>query len=351
MSFNEDASLDTSQVGSGGGGGGAPGGMVVGGGIGGIILLIIMLIFGINPGQLPSDPGGGSIDQGQVEPGGTQDAQRLRAVQDRRRRQPRTTTCRIIGTVNSVNAFWAQEMPKYKREYTPAKTIIYNGSTQSACGTARNQVGPFYCPLDKQVYIDASFFQILEQQFGSSSGPLAQEYVVAHEYGHYIQDILGLLDRSQQDPKGPRAAPCGSSCMADCLGGVWAHHAATTKDKDGKTLLKPLTDKDIKDALSRGLVGGRRPDPAEDPGPGRTPSPGPTAPPQPARSGSPRATRAATSTTATPSASPTSSSPAPAQSTRQLDAGQLDPGCALSSSCRSRWAASSTSLWRHSAAR
>lgn len=249
MSFNEDASLDTSQVGSGGGGGGAPGGMVVGGGIGGIILLIIMMIFGINPGQLPTDPGGGSIDQGQVEPGGSQDSgafSQCKTGADANR----DTTCRIIGTVNSVNAFWGQELPKYKREYTPAKTIIYDGSTQSACGTASNQVGPFYCPLDKQVYIDASFFQILEQQFGSSSGPLAQEYVVAHEYGHHIQDLLGLLDRAQQDPKGAESGAVRIELMADCLGGVWAHHAATTKDKAGKTLLKPLTDKDIKDALS-----------------------------------------------------------------------------------------------------
>jgi hypothetical protein len=248
MSFNEDASLDTSQVGSGGGGG-APGGMVVGGGVGGIILLIIMMIFGINPGQLPTNPGGGSIDQGQVEPGGSQDANAFSQCKTGADAN-RDTTCRIIGTVNSVNAFWASELPKYKREYTPAKTIIYSGSTQSACGTASNQVGPFYCPLDKQIYIDASFFEILEQQFGSSGGPLAQEYVVAHEYGHYIQDTLGLLDRAQQDPKGAQSGAVRIELMADCLGGVWAHHAATTKDKDGKTLLKPLTDQDIKDALS-----------------------------------------------------------------------------------------------------
>ena len=248
MSFNEDASLDTSQVGSGGGGGG-PGGMVVGGGVGGIILLIIMMIFGINPGQLPTDPGGGSIDQSQVDSAGTQDGSAFEQCKTGADAN-RDTTCRIIGTVNSVNAFWSQEMPKYKREYTPAKTIIYEGSTQSACGTASNQVGPFYCPLDKQIYIDASFFEILEQQFGSSSGPLAQEYVVAHEYGHYLQDTLGLLDRSQQDPKGPESGAVRIELMADCLGGVWAHHAATTKDKDGKTLLKPLTEQDIKDALS-----------------------------------------------------------------------------------------------------
>ena len=101
----------------------------------------------------------------------------------------------------SVNIFWGRSRPS-KPEYTPAKTIVDNGSTPSACGTASNQVGPFYCPLDKQVYIDVNFFEILTSQFGFNSGPLAQEYVVAHEYGHHIQDILGLLERSTEGPEG-----------------------------------------------------------------------------------------------------------------------------------------------------
>ncbi|QGN57206.1 neutral zinc metallopeptidase [Nostocoides sp. HKS02] len=248
MSFNDNAQLDTSQVGSGGGGGGAPGGLVIGGGIGGVIVLIIAVILGINPGQLPTNPGG-SIDQTQVQPGGTEDPNafaRCKTGADANR----DDTCRVVGTVNSVNAFWAAELPRHGRAYTPAKTILYNGTTQSACGTASNQVGPFYCPLDKQVYIDASFFKILSSQFGSSSGPLAQEYVVAHEYGHHIQDLLGLLDKAQQGPTGAQSGSVRIELMADCLGGVWANHAATTKDKAGTTLLKPLTATDIKDALS-----------------------------------------------------------------------------------------------------
>jgi uncharacterized protein len=237
-------------VGSGGSGGG-PGGMVVGGGIGGIILLIIALVFGINPGSLPggtgTDPGTGGTSQ--VEPGGTQDPNafaQCRTGADANR----DDTCRVIATVNSVQAFWSEELPRFQRRYTPARTILYNGSTQSACGTASNQVGPFYCPLDKQVYIDASFFQILTEQFGSSGGPLAQEYVVAHEYGHHIQDILGLLDRAQQDPQGEQSGGVRVELQADCLGGVWAHHATQTTDAQGTTFLKPLTQKDIDDALS-----------------------------------------------------------------------------------------------------
>jgi predicted metalloprotease len=255
MSFNDDVKLDTSQV-SGGGSGGAPGGLVVGGGIGGIILLIIGLIFGINPGQLPTDPGseGGSGGvTGQVQPGGSVDAGQFsecRTGADANK----SDTCRVIATVNSVNAFWSSELPRYGRNYTPARTILYSGSTQSACGTASNQVGPFYCPLDKQVYIDASFFQILTDQFGSSSGPLAQEYVVAHEYGHHVQDILGLLDRAQQDPQGAQSGGVRVELMADCLGGVWANRATQTTGESTSggqvAFLKPLTDKDIKDALS-----------------------------------------------------------------------------------------------------
>jgi predicted metalloprotease len=248
MSFNDDAQLDTSQVG-GGGGGGAPGGMVVGGGIGGIILLVIALIFGINPGSLPGGGTSGGIDQGQVQPGGSEsdgDFSQCKTGADANR----SDVCRIVGTVNSVNAFWTAELKRYQRQYTPAKTIIYRGATQSACGTASNQVGPFYCPLDKQVYIDASIFDILSQQFGSSSGPLAQEYVVAHEYGHHVQDILGLLDRAQQDPQGAQSGSVRTELMADCLAGVWANHATTTKDANGTTFLKPLTQKDIQDALS-----------------------------------------------------------------------------------------------------
>ena len=144
MSFNDNARLDTSQVGSGGGGGWAPGGLVVGGGIGGIILVVVMLLFGINPGSLPGGADtGAATDQSQVQPGGTENADgfaQCRTGADANR----DVTCRVVGTVNSVNAFWSSELPRYGRTYRPTKTILYNGTTQSACGTASNQVGPFY---------------------------------------------------------------------------------------------------------------------------------------------------------------------------------------------------------------
>ncbi len=248
MSFNDNVQLDTSQVqtAGGGGGGGAPGGLVVGGGIGGIILLIISLIFGINPGSVT---GGGTAPDtsNQAQDGtGSSVTANCKTGADANK----DVNCLVVGTVNSVQAFWASELPKYSREYTLAPTVLYSGQTSSACGTASNQVGPFYCPLDKKVYIDASFYQILHDQFGSSNGQLAEEYVIAHEYGHHIQDILGILDKAQQGPQGADSGSVRIELMADCLAGVWANHAATTKDAQGTTFLKPLTQQDINDALS-----------------------------------------------------------------------------------------------------
>jgi len=247
MSFNDDVRLDTSQVESGGSGG-APGGMVVGGGIGGIIMLIIALIFGINPSDLPTGGGGGGTSDQQVD-GTTSSGTEFDKCKTGADANA-DAQCRVIGTVNSVQAFWTAELPRYQKQWQPTKTRLYTGSTQSQCGTASNQVGPFYCPLDQKVYIDADFFDILTEQFGSDDGALAQEYVVAHEYGHALQDQLGLLNRAQQDPQGPNSGGVRIELMADCLAGVWAKHASSTNGPDGKPYLKELTEADIKSALS-----------------------------------------------------------------------------------------------------
>jgi predicted metalloprotease len=252
VSFNDNVRIDTSQVesgGGGGGGGGFPGGPVIGGGVGGIILLIIVLLFNGFNGGGTTGASPGQLNQGQVSAGGSENGDSFSQCQTGADAN-RDDTCRIIATVNSVNAYWADELPRYGKDYTAAKTVIYQGATQSACGTASNQVGPFYCPLDRKVYIDASFFQVLSSQFGSSDGALAQEYVVAHEYGHHVQDILGLLGRAQQDPQGAQSGSVRTELMADCLAGVWVKHATETKDANGTTFLKPLTQKDIDSALS-----------------------------------------------------------------------------------------------------
>lgn len=242
MSFNSGARLDTSQV--TGGGGSNRGGVLLGGGAGGIILTIIIVLLGGNPGdvsafnpsQVTTQGSNSSTDFSHCKTGADANAD---------------DTCRVIGTVNSVQDYWREALPTdTNRQYRDAKTVLYSGQTQSACGTASNATGPFYCPADELVYIDASFFAELTSKYGADGGALAQEYVVAHEYGHHIQNILGVLAKAQDGQTGPRSGSVRTELMADCLGGVWAHHAATTKDADGNTLLQPLTDKDIASALS-----------------------------------------------------------------------------------------------------
>ena len=244
MTFNEGADLDTSQV---TGGGGVRGGAVIGGGAGGIILLILGLIFG---GDLTGGTGTNPFDTSQIQPGGettTTDFSHCKTGADANR----DVTCRIIGTVNSVQAYWREALPAdVQRQYQDAKTVIFSGSTQSACGVASAATGPFYCPSDQRIYIDGAFFDELTSKFGADDGALAQEYVIAHEYGHHVENLLGFLAKGQDGQTGPRSGGVRIELMADCMAGVWAKHASTTEDADGDTLLKPLTDADIHSALS-----------------------------------------------------------------------------------------------------
>ena len=243
MTFNEGAGLDTSQV-TGGGRGGA----LIGGGVGSLVLVLIGAFFGLDLSGVAgsSNP----FDPGQVSSGGQESQESFEQCKTGADAN-RDTTCRIIGTVNSVQAYWNEALPAdLNRQYRAAKTVIYSGSTQSACGTASGQTGPFYCPSDERIYIDASFFDELTSRFGADDGALAQEYVVAHEYGHHVEHVLGLLARAQDGQTGPTSGGVRIELMADCLAGVWANHAARTEDADGNTLLKPLTQRDVRSALS-----------------------------------------------------------------------------------------------------
>ncbi|YAL81884.1 neutral zinc metallopeptidase [Dermacoccaceae bacterium W4C1] len=256
VTFNDNAQLDTSQVGSGGGGGGGgggfsglPGGVGVGG-VGGLIIMILMVLFG---GNLTGGSGGTtSYDTSEVGAAGQGSSQ-----VDDQIAQCKTgadandnVTCRVIGTVNSVQDYWATALPKHGTDYTDAQTILYSGQTQTACGTGSSQMGPFYCPLDRKAYIDVSFFNELTSKYGADDGSLAQMYVVAHEYGHHIQNLTGVLGRAQQDSQGADSGAVRVELQADCYAGVWVKHASETKDSQGQTLIKPVTQTQINSALS-----------------------------------------------------------------------------------------------------
>ena len=268
MTFNDNASLNTGQVESGGSGGGFGGGGMMGGpavgGIGGLILMIIMYFLAPNIGSM----GGGSTsggnraadngmdqygrDTSSVNGGSDSVSQRIASCKTGADAN-RDDTCLIVGTVNAVQGYWDAALPKFTNNrvsYTPSKTVIYSGQTQSGCGTASAQVGPFYCPNDRKVYMDAAFFQELSNNYGADTGQLAKMYVIAHEYGHAIQDQLGLLGRAQQDPKGEQSGAVRTELQADCLAGLWVNHATEARDEKGQTLLKPVNDQDIQSALS-----------------------------------------------------------------------------------------------------
>jgi predicted metalloprotease len=240
MTFNEGIQIDTSNTSSSGGGPGR--GLAIGGGVGGLVIVVVALLLGVDPGTLglgqqpPPQQQQGQVagfDTSQCKTGA--DANNILG-------------CRIIATGNSVDAVWTQLMGS---EYTRPKLTLFSGSVNTACGGATTEVGPFYCPGDQTAYFDVDFFQVLHDQFGSSGGPLAQEYVVAHEYGHHVQDLLGDIGRSQQGAQGATGNGVRTELQADCYAGVWAHYASTVKqDKTGVPFLKPLTDRDIQDALS-----------------------------------------------------------------------------------------------------
>ena len=234
MRFNNRARLDTSQIsdrrGRGGMPGGLGGGLAAGGGGLGILAIIIAMLLGINPmeeaGSGSTGPYGGLSAQTAGAPVGTGNTaleQRCQTGADANQSED----CRIVGVVNSVQSFWSQEFSRRGGRYTPAKTVFFTGSVNTACGGATSAVGPFYCPADQQVYIDLGFFEVLRTRFGAQGGPFAQAYVIAHEYGHHVQNLTGVLDQIGRD-SGPQSGAVRSELMADCYAGVWAHHATQT---------------------------------------------------------------------------------------------------------------------------
>jgi predicted metalloprotease len=241
VTFNEGMRIDTSNASSSGGGGGGGGGRIaIGGGIGGLLIVVVALFLGVDPGTvLPQ----GGTDQSQGAQTAGFDLSQCKTGKDAND----ILGCRIVATGNSVDGVWTQLLPGY----TPPKIRLFSESVQTACGPATTDVGPFYCPGDKTAYFDTSFFDILVKQFGSSSGKLAQEYVVAHEFGHHVQDLQGTIGRAQQGPGGAEGNSVRTELQADCYGGIWAHYAAITKQQGTDvTFLEPLTDQDINDALS-----------------------------------------------------------------------------------------------------
>jgi predicted metalloprotease len=238
MRFRKGAKLDRSQVEDlrGRRVGGAP--MALGGG--GIVTIVVLLAIVLLGGN-PLDGGGlGPLQDlsgqtvGTGPPGETLEECRTGADANQ------SQDCRILAVVNSVQVYWSRTV----RNYDPAKTKFFDGAVSTACGNATSSVGPFYCPRDRFVYIDLGFYDELESRFGASGGPLAEAYVIAHEYGHHVQNLLGDLQRAQSGGTGPQSGAVRVELQADCYAGAWVGNALRTG------IVEDITRADIQDALS-----------------------------------------------------------------------------------------------------
>ena len=237
MRFNRRARLDSDQVRTRKGGAAA-----VGGGAG-LIGVVVVLLFQVLGG------GGGDLGDALSQLEGTRTGGQVRSEPLEECRTgadaERSQECRIVAVVNSIQQLWSQQVEGYR----PAVTNFFTGSvTTNGCGSASSAVGPFYCPADEQIYVDLGFFDDLESRFGAQGGDFAEAYVLAHEYGHHVQNLVGI--RAERG-SGPESEAVRQELQADCFAGVWAHHATTTPDPaTGEVLILELTDEDIREALS-----------------------------------------------------------------------------------------------------
>ena len=207
------------------------GGLALGGGLGGVILLVAILLLGGDPSQIPAEALNGiTVGTGQ---GNTDIEQECRTGEDANQRQD----CRMVGFVNAIQDYWTNTLNGYEL----APTTFFTGQVGTGCGTASSAVGPFYCPQDRNVYIDLGFFDQLEGQLGAEGGPLAEAYVLAHEYGHHVQNLTSVL-RGGGGNVGAESRGVRAELQADCYAGAFINHAE-------ERYLEPITRAQLAQAL------------------------------------------------------------------------------------------------------
>ena len=236
MRFRKGAKLDAGQVSDRRGA--SKGTLALGGG-GGIVAVIVVLgiaFLGGDSNQAQQLLDQISLGSDAGEQASSDLSQTCQTGEDANQRED----CRIVGVVNSVQAGWEDRLNGYRE----APTVFFSGSTSTGCGRASSAVGPFYCPADETIYIDLSFYDELRNRFGANGGPFAEAYVIAHEYGHHVENLTGVLQRASQGETGPSSDDVRVELMADCFAGLWAHDAVDTG------YLEPLTEADIADGIS-----------------------------------------------------------------------------------------------------
>jgi uncharacterized protein len=245
MRYREGGRLDTSGVSDRRGRGGGRGLAVGGGGLGLVGLLIVIVL------QLAGGGGGGGagaalgglsgLGEGETTDNTALD-QRCQTGADAND----SVECAVVADIESIQDFWTAQLGG---TYVPTDTVFFSGSVQTSCGAASSGSGPFYCPADQLVYIDLSFFDQLREQFGAQGGLFVDAYVIAHEYGHHVQNLLGANAQVQQGATGPESGTVRLELQADCYAGAWANHAETVPDESGAPLIEEITQDDIDRAL------------------------------------------------------------------------------------------------------
>lgn len=239
MTFQSGGSLSGGRVSAGGGGRG----MAVGGGVGTLLIALLAVFLGVDPqGILPATQGGNDSSYT------SQAAQELQERIDSCEAQGseaanRDPVCRIVATTISLDTVWSDQLPQQlNTQYRRPNTKIFKDAIDTGCGHATAAVGPFYCSADNTAYFDLSFFRTLASTFQGSSAPSAQMYVVAHEYGHHVQNVLGWLTADRVGSAGPRSKSVQLELEADCFAGLWFHWATSNEYDSRETpMLKPLT--------------------------------------------------------------------------------------------------------------
>ena len=257
MRFNPTARLDTSRTrdvggGSGGTGGGLgggslpiPGGIKAGGGVVGIIIAVVIYFISTQMGG----SGGGGLDTSAFTGGGTQaaglngqsfDYSQCQTGDDANNNE----NCALVAVENSLTEYW-QDQPQVKGSFEPEAAIeVFHGSVSTGgCGNATTDVGPFYCPGDQTIYLDTAFYDTVFKQLGGQDTTFVRAYVIAHEYGHHIQDLLGTMSKVKTQ-QGANSDSVKLELQADCYAGMWAAHA------EGDGFVEDITDQDISEGIS-----------------------------------------------------------------------------------------------------
>jgi predicted metalloprotease len=266
MRFNPKARLDTSRVRDGGGGGlggggtggggtriPLPRGTKAGGGLGLVLIIVVLIVSQCSGVDLTGALGGtgaSGYSTSRFQGDGSAAYQGCTTGQDA---NDHPDTCGVVAVENSLVAYWqdalAQQAPNVK--FHPEQAIMtFSGSAASGCGQASSAMGPFYCPNDQTIYFDPTFFtDILQKQLNGPSGAFVEPYVIGHEFGHHIQNLLGTMSKVKTQ-QGPNSDSVRLELQADCYAGMWTRSATKTEDSQGNVLIEDLTDQDIQNAVA-----------------------------------------------------------------------------------------------------